>query len=157
MHIILVDVDEAALEKATKSVKAVDGVGEVWGLKADVSRIDEVVALREKVFEEFGEVSPILRCASRRLMCRCTYSWPMLGSDDLHLPCLRRSRSPSCRRAGPQYSRQICMVSSMSVRHLPRGWPSKRTRVSSSIPAVNRVSPVPRKSHVLGPVSDPLI
>lgn len=57
MHVVLVDIDEKALDSATKSVKGVDGVGEVWGLKVDVSRVDEVVAMREKVFEEFGEVS----------------------------------------------------------------------------------------------------
>jgi hypothetical protein len=56
MHIILVDLNQDTLDKAVKSVKAVDGVGEVWGLTADVSKIDEVVAFREKVFEEFGEV-----------------------------------------------------------------------------------------------------
>ena len=57
MHIILVDLKQDTLDSAVKSVKGVDGVGEVWGLKADVSKIDEVVAFREKVFEEFGEVS----------------------------------------------------------------------------------------------------
>lgn len=57
MHVILVDLNQETLDSAVKSVKAVDGVGEVWGLKADVSKIDEVVAFREKVFEEFGEVS----------------------------------------------------------------------------------------------------
>lgn len=56
MHIVLVDVSQDALDSATKTIKGVDGVGEVWGLKADVSKIDEVVAFREKVFEEFGEV-----------------------------------------------------------------------------------------------------
>lgn len=57
MHVIIVDINDEVLDGAVKSVKAVDGVGEVWGLKVDVSRIDEVVAMREKVFDEFGEVS----------------------------------------------------------------------------------------------------
>lgn len=59
MHIIIVDLNEETLERAVKSIKGVSGVGEVWGLKVDVSKIDEVVAMREKVFEEFGEVSPL--------------------------------------------------------------------------------------------------
>jgi hypothetical protein len=58
MHVVIVDVNEEVLDKAVGSIKAVDGVGEVWGLKVDVSKIDEVVAMREKVFDEFGEVSP---------------------------------------------------------------------------------------------------
>jgi hypothetical protein len=56
MHVVIVDINEEVLDKAVKQVKGVDGVGEVWGLKVDVSRIDEVIAMREKVFDEFGEV-----------------------------------------------------------------------------------------------------
>jgi len=62
MHVVIVDLNEDTLDKAVESIKAVDGVGEVWGLKVDVSRIDEVVAMREKVFDEFGEVSTIFSC-----------------------------------------------------------------------------------------------
>jgi NAD(P)-dependent dehydrogenase (short-subunit alcohol dehydrogenase family) len=58
MHVIIVDINQEALDTAVKSIKGVSGVGEVWGLKVDVSKIDEVVAMREKVFEEFGEVCP---------------------------------------------------------------------------------------------------
>jgi hypothetical protein len=58
MHVIIVDINQEALDTAVKSIKGVTGVGEVWGLKVDVSKIDEVVAMREKVFEEFGEVCP---------------------------------------------------------------------------------------------------
>lgn len=57
MHIVIVDINDQVLDGAVESIKAVDGVGEVWGLKVDVSKIDEVVAMREKVFDEFGEVS----------------------------------------------------------------------------------------------------
>jgi len=60
MHVVIVDLNEDTLDKAVESIKAVDGAGEVWGLKVDVSRIDEVVAMREKVFDEFGEVSTTL-------------------------------------------------------------------------------------------------
>ena len=59
MHVIIVDLNEETLDSAVKSIKGVSGVGEVWGLKVDVSKIDEVVAMREKVFEEFGEVCPL--------------------------------------------------------------------------------------------------
>ena len=57
MHIVIVDINDQVLDGAVESIKAVDGVGEVWGLKVDVSKIDEVVAMREMVFDEFGEVS----------------------------------------------------------------------------------------------------
>jgi hypothetical protein len=56
MHVVIVDINEDVLDKAVEQIKGVDGVGEVWGLKVDVSRIDEVIAMREKVFDEFGEV-----------------------------------------------------------------------------------------------------
>jgi hypothetical protein len=59
MHVIIVDINQQALDSAVNSIKGVTGVGEVWGLKVDVSKIDEVVAMREKVFEEFGEVCPL--------------------------------------------------------------------------------------------------
>jgi len=66
MHVIIVDLKEETLDTAVKSIKGVSGVGEVWGLKVDVSKIDEVVAMREKVFEEFGEVSPLSQRRQRR-------------------------------------------------------------------------------------------
>jgi NADP-dependent 3-hydroxy acid dehydrogenase YdfG len=68
MHVIIVDINQEALDSAIKSLKGVSGVGEVWGLKVDVSKIDEVVAMREKVFEEFGEVCPLSLRAGKELI-----------------------------------------------------------------------------------------
>ena len=56
MSVFLVDIVEPALTSAIERVKAVDGVAEVMGMKVDVGKVDEVVAMREKVLDVFGEV-----------------------------------------------------------------------------------------------------
>ena len=57
MSIFLVDIVEPALDTAIEKIKSIDGVGEVLGMKVDVSNIEQVVAMREKVLDVFGEVS----------------------------------------------------------------------------------------------------
>ena len=56
MSIFLVDIVETALSAAVDKVKAVEGVNEVMGMKADVGNVEEVIAMREKVLDVFGEV-----------------------------------------------------------------------------------------------------
>lgn len=57
----MVDVSPA-LDAAVKQVQKTDGAKDVQGMKVDVSKVDEVVAMREKVLEEYGEVSPSRLC-----------------------------------------------------------------------------------------------
>jgi hypothetical protein len=57
MSLFLVDIVQPALDEAVKSLKSISGVGEVHAMKVDVGKVDEVVALREKVLDVFGEVS----------------------------------------------------------------------------------------------------
>lgn len=59
MCLVLVDFDGSALEKAVQTIKGVQGVGEVLGEKVDVGDIKQVEALREKVFDVFGEVGDL--------------------------------------------------------------------------------------------------
>lgn len=56
MCIFLVDIVETALSAAVDKVRAVEGVNEVMGMKVDVGNVDEVIAMREKVLDVFGEV-----------------------------------------------------------------------------------------------------
>lgn len=56
MSLFLVDISEQALASAEESVKAVQGVGEVYSMVVDVGNVAQVIALREKVFDVFGEV-----------------------------------------------------------------------------------------------------
>ena len=56
MSIFLADITEPALKTAIEKVKSVEGVSEVQGMTVDVSKVDEVVAMREKVLDVFGEV-----------------------------------------------------------------------------------------------------
>jgi len=58
MSLFLVDISEQALASAEESVKAVQGVGEVYSMVVDVGNVAQVIALREKVFDVFGEASP---------------------------------------------------------------------------------------------------
>jgi NAD(P)-dependent dehydrogenase (short-subunit alcohol dehydrogenase family) len=53
--VVLVDVSPQ-LAEAVEAVRAVPGVGQVEGFKADVSSAADVRDLRDKVFEIFGEV-----------------------------------------------------------------------------------------------------
>jgi len=92
MHVIIVDLNEEALDSAVKSIKGVSGVGEVWGLKVDVSKIDEVVAMREKVFEEFGEVCPPYQSRKGLISGPCTHGKRWYWQDhpshvDYNPPC----------------------------------------------------------------------
>jgi NAD(P)-dependent dehydrogenase (short-subunit alcohol dehydrogenase family) len=61
LSIVLVDV--APLDAAVAAVQAVENVGEVVPVRCDVSKIAEVVALREKVLDQFGEVQLLLNNA----------------------------------------------------------------------------------------------
>ena len=56
MSIFIVDIAEPALKTAVEKVKSVEGVSEVQSMTVDVSKVDQVVAMREKVLDVFGEV-----------------------------------------------------------------------------------------------------
>ena len=67
MHIFLADQNQQALDAAIEKVKAVPGVGDVQGMKVDVSRVEEVIALKDKVLDVFGEVSLGAKRTDKRL------------------------------------------------------------------------------------------
>ena len=56
MSLYLVDINQSALAKAEEEIKNVQGVGEVYSSVVDVGEIDQVVQLRDKVLDIFGEV-----------------------------------------------------------------------------------------------------
>jgi len=62
LNIVAVDVS-SQLDSAVKEIQGVEGVGQVEGIKCDVSRISEVEELREKVLDLFGEVDVLLNNA----------------------------------------------------------------------------------------------
>ncbi|ORY31355.1 hypothetical protein BCR39DRAFT_526267 [Naematelia encephala] len=63
MSIFLADISEQALSTAVETVKGVSGVGDVLGMKVDVSEVAEVVAMREKVLDTFGEIHILMNNA----------------------------------------------------------------------------------------------
>ena len=57
MKVAIADVDVDALEKVGKQITEIAGESNVLVIPTDVSKIEEVVRLRDKVYETWGEVS----------------------------------------------------------------------------------------------------
>ncbi|EIW73665.1 short-chain dehydrogenase/reductase SDR [Tremella mesenterica] len=69
MSVFLADIDEKALKVAEDNVKGVEGVGEVLSMKVDTGNVEDVVKMREKVLDEFGEVHVLLNNAGTSRPC----------------------------------------------------------------------------------------
>ncbi len=57
MKIAIADINEEGLAETRKEVAAIVGEPNVLVIPTDVSKLDEVVHLRDKVYEHWGEVS----------------------------------------------------------------------------------------------------
>ncbi|KAH7885196.1 NAD(P)-binding protein [Phlebopus sp. FC_14] len=64
LKIALADITEDALAATGKEVAAIVGEANVLVIPTDVSKIDEVVRLRDKVYEAWGEVAVLLNNAA---------------------------------------------------------------------------------------------
>ncbi|WVO16412.1 hypothetical protein L204_104087 [Cryptococcus depauperatus] len=60
MSVVLADLDSTSLNDAVDAVKGVEGVGEVFGMVVDVGKIEDVIKLRDLVFDIFGEVQILM-------------------------------------------------------------------------------------------------
>lgn len=56
LKIALADVNEAQLETTGKEISAIVGDANVLVVPTDVSKLEEVIRLRDKVYEAWGEV-----------------------------------------------------------------------------------------------------
>jgi hypothetical protein len=56
MKLFLVDINESALGTAVQEVQAIDGHGEIASMKVDVSNFDQIMEMKEKVLDLYGEV-----------------------------------------------------------------------------------------------------
>jgi NADP-dependent 3-hydroxy acid dehydrogenase YdfG len=56
LKVALADIDESKLKTASKEIAAIVGDANVLVVPTDVSKIEEVVKLRDKVYETWGEV-----------------------------------------------------------------------------------------------------
>ncbi|KAF9651655.1 NAD(P)-binding protein [Thelephora ganbajun] len=63
MKLALVDVDEEGLQQTTKEVSSTVGASNVLAISIDVANLDEVVKLKEKVFEAWDEVAVLMNNA----------------------------------------------------------------------------------------------
>ncbi len=78
MSIFMVDWNDSLLNSSVEKIKAIDGVGEVYGMKVDVSDVKQVIAFREKVLDIFGEVRYIhLREHLREWMVAASFPTPV--------------------------------------------------------------------------------
>ncbi|KIO02792.1 hypothetical protein M404DRAFT_147448 [Pisolithus tinctorius Marx 270] len=75
LKIALADVNEEALTAAGKEVTAIAGDGNILVIPTDVSKIDDVVRLRDKVYEAWGEVAVLMNNAAIALPSK---SWDNL-------------------------------------------------------------------------------
>lgn len=67
LSIVLVDI--APLDEAVAAITAIGGGGDIVPAQCDVSQISEVVALREKVLDTFGEVHLLMNNAGISRPC----------------------------------------------------------------------------------------
>ncbi|KAI5454587.1 hypothetical protein NCC49_003481 [Naganishia albida] len=65
MKVFLADIDAALLQNSRKQVEAVASAGEVESMVVDVSKLEDVVALKDKVMELWGEVAILMNNAAR--------------------------------------------------------------------------------------------
>ncbi|WOO77308.1 3-oxoacyl-[acyl-carrier-protein] reductase FabG [Vanrija pseudolonga] len=62
VNIVLVDIS-SDLDAAVKEVKSIEGAGDVVGSQTDVAQVSQVIALRDKVLDLYGEVQILLNNA----------------------------------------------------------------------------------------------
>ena len=61
LKVAIADINAAALETLAKELVAAHGETNVLAVPADVSKLEDVVRLRERVYEAWGEVSVVRR------------------------------------------------------------------------------------------------
>lgn len=61
LRIVLADVNEAKLEVARTKIAAIAGDANVITVIADVSKLEDVKALKDRAFDAFGEVTLLSR------------------------------------------------------------------------------------------------
>jgi len=59
MKLALVDVDVESLQQTADEVSLIVGVPNVLAIPIDVANLDEVIKLKERIFEAWDEVRPI--------------------------------------------------------------------------------------------------
>jgi len=59
--VAIADINAAALETLAKELVAAHGETNVLAMPTDVSKLEDVVRLRERVYEAWGEVSVVRR------------------------------------------------------------------------------------------------
>lgn len=83
MHVVLADINGELLDQAASQVReiAAEHQSKVETALLDVSQLDQVIALKERVFAEFGQVNVLMNNAGTYLP---TTSWlPTASSDQL--------------------------------------------------------------------------
>jgi NAD(P)-dependent dehydrogenase (short-subunit alcohol dehydrogenase family) len=67
MHVVMADINSELLETSSEEVKAIAGAGDVTYVVTDVSKLDQVIKLREKALDLHGEIAILMNNVS--LIC----------------------------------------------------------------------------------------
>ena len=81
MKLALVDVDEDGLRQTFDEVSSIVGASNIMAIPADVANLDDVVKLKEKVFEAWDEVLPHT-CLLWKRLCAHMLALTGRGSDE---------------------------------------------------------------------------
>ena len=81
LKVAIADWDEENLKKVAKELTALVGEANVLVIRTDVSKLEDVVALKERVYEAWGEVRIEIPLAATSL---AIYSYYTPHSDDLN-------------------------------------------------------------------------
>lgn len=60
MHVVMVDINSKLLETSAQEVKSISEAGDVTPVVTDVSKIDEMIALKDKVLDLHGEIAILM-------------------------------------------------------------------------------------------------
>lgn len=64
MHVVMADINITLLQQSVEDVKSVADGGEVTGVNVDVSKVEDVVKLKETVLDQHGEIAVLMNNVS---------------------------------------------------------------------------------------------
>jgi len=64
MHVFMADINTSLLETSVQEVKAINGDGEIHSMVCDVADFDQVMEMKDKVLDLYGDVSVLMNNAA---------------------------------------------------------------------------------------------
>lgn len=84
MHVVMADINSSLLKSSVEEVKrsANGHAGDVTGVEVDVSKVEDVVRLRDTVLDQHGEIAVLMNnvgSAATSVRNRDSANWDVLG------------------------------------------------------------------------------